>query len=155
MDKLRTVATSVATKVARARPLISTHARSAWATEDIGSVTLRFPGGPVAQLGMCLFQRDNNLRLQIIADQGTYRLLHDSEQLEVYTEAAGEWTPGRHRRGDRDDTFLDQARHFIDCIEGRATPRCTLEEGEQTLRTVLAALESADGDSRFVPIPRQ
>jgi Flp pilus assembly pilin Flp len=37
MDKLRTVATSVATKVARARPLMSTHARSAWATEDIGS----------------------------------------------------------------------------------------------------------------------
>lgn len=122
-------------------------------TEDVGFVTLRFPQGPVAQLGMCMFQRDGNLQWQIIAEHGTYRVLLDSPHLDVFAEAAGKWAPGRDRRGDRDDTFLRQARHFIDCIEGRDAPRCPLEDGEQTLRTVLAALQSADGDSRFVPVP--
>ena len=33
------------------------------ATEDIAFATMVFPGGRVAQFGLCLFQRDTNLRL--------------------------------------------------------------------------------------------
>ena len=123
-------------------------------TEDTAFVLLRFPGGQVAQFGVCLFQRDTNLRLQVIADGGTYQICQDSDFLDVFTDVTGKWTKGRERRRDRDDLFVDQARHFIDCIQGKATPRCTVEEGEQTLRTVLAALESSDGDGRFIAVPR-
>ena len=122
------------------------------ATEDTGFVTMRFPGGQIAQLGICLFQRDTNLRLQMIADGGTLQLLADSDALEVYVDATGRWTHGRARRADRDDLFRDQAQHFIDCIHGKAKPRCSVEEAEQTLRTVLAALESSDSDGRFVKV---
>lgn len=121
-------------------------------TEDSGFATFRFPGGPVAQLGMCLFQRDSVQEWHIIAERGTYRIGLDTPHLDVYDGARGEWTQGRARRGDQDDTFLEQTEHFLDCIEGRDTPRCSLEEGEQTLRTILATLESADGDGRFVKV---
>ena len=78
----------------------------------------------------------------------------ESEALEIFSDDTGEWTQGEARAKDRDDWFLDQARHFIDCIEGRATPVCTVAEGEQTLRTILAALASSDGDGRFVKVER-
>jgi len=57
---------------------------------------------------------------------------------------------GTTRRIDRDMVFMMQAQHFIDCIKGKAKPRCTLKEAEQTLKTMLAALQSSDSDGRFV-----
>ena len=124
------------------------------ATEDTAFVTIRFPRGQVAQLGICLFQRDTNLRLQVIADAGTIQVGGDSDALEIFVDRTGQWTEGRAHASERDDVFRDQAQHFIDCIQGKAAPRCTVEEAEQTLRTVLAALESSDGDGRFVKIER-
>ena len=124
------------------------------ATEDSGYQILRFSGGQVAFLGLCLFQRDTVSKLQVIADDGTAVMLHDSESLNIFSDATGKWTNGKAHRMDRDDVFRLQAQHFIDCIEGRAIPRCTVEEGEQTLRTVLTALESSDTDGRFIPVKR-
>ena len=45
---------------------------------------------------------------------------------------------------ERDDAFFRQANGFLDVIEGRAAPACSLEEGAQTLRTILAILESTE-----------
>lgn len=42
----------------------------------------------------------------------------------------------------RNDMFLNQARHFIDCVNGIAAPQVTLFDGLQSLRLALAALES-------------
>jgi predicted dehydrogenase len=123
-------------------------------TEDTGFMTMRFPGGQVAQLGICLFQRDTNQRLQMIADGGTLQLLAGSDALEIYVDGTSQWAQGRARAVDRDDLFRDQAQHFVDCIQGKAQPHCSIEEAEQTLRTVLAALESSDGDGRFVRVAR-
>jgi len=123
-------------------------------TEDAGFVTMRFPGGQVAQLGICMFQRDTNLRLQVIADGGTMQMLSDSNALDIFVDRTGKWVRGSARLGDHDDVFRDQAEHFIDCIQDKDTPRCTIEEAEQTLRTILAVLESSDGDGRFVAVER-
>lgn len=122
------------------------------ATEDTAFTTLRFAGGQVAQLGMCQYQRDNNMRLQIIAEKGTLQMVGGSDALDIFNDKTSQWAKGTSRAIERDDMFRDQAQHFIDCIQGKATPLCSIEEAEQTLRTTLAALESADGDSRFVKV---
>jgi predicted dehydrogenase len=44
----------------------------------------------------------------------------------------------------RDGLFVAQANAFLDTVEGRAPPLCTLEEGLQTLRVNLAALASLE-----------
>ena len=122
------------------------------ATEDTASVTLRFADGPIAQVGLCLYQRDTNVRQQFIAQGGTLQMTGDSDTVAIFDDQTGQWIAGTARACDRDDLFRAQAQHFIDCIQGKATPRCTIEQGEQTLRTVLAALESADSDSRFIKV---
>ena len=123
-------------------------------TEDTGFVTLTFPGGEIASLGICLFQRDSNLLLRVIGDKGTIQMAQGSETLMMFDDKTGEWKKGKSRSASRDDVFLDQARHFIDCIQGKAQPRCSIEDAEHTLRTVLAALESSDSDGRFINVPR-
>lgn len=122
------------------------------ATEDSAQVTLRFAGGAVAVLGTCLCQRDTITQLQVVAERGTMRIRDGADAVEIFQDDADRWRPGSTAALERDGIFLEQARHFIDCIAGRATPRCTVEEAEQTLRTVLAALASADGDGRLVAV---
>ena len=44
---------------------------------------------------------------------------------------------------ERDALFTAQAHAFLDGLHGKATPLCTFDEGVQTLKFNLAALESA------------
>ena len=119
-------------------------------TEDYGVVTLRFADGRVAQLSICLFQRDTQSRLEVIGDTGTARYELGAEQLDLFDDGAGVWKKGQAESADRDDLFKLQAQHFVDCIRGDAEPRCTVEEAERTLRVILAAIQSSDGNSEFV-----
>lgn len=122
------------------------------ATEDAAVVTLQFGDGVIAQLGVCLCQRDTNMRMQVIAESGTLQTELSSDAVNVYTAESGKWVRGRALRRERDDLFRDQAQHFIDCIRGETTPICTVEEAEQTMLSIDAALQSADGDGRFVRV---
>jgi predicted dehydrogenase len=119
-------------------------------TEDYANVVLRFAGGQAAELTLCLFQRDFLTRLQIVGTGGTIRNDHGDDRLDVFEASTGQWSHGDARAVDRDDLFLLQAKHFVDCIRGEAKPRCTVEEAAQTLRVILAAIESSDTDSRFI-----
>ena len=123
-------------------------------TEDSGVICLRFHDGQVAQFGVCLFQHPTEARFLVVGQKGALRIQLDAERLGVFSNSSSRWEDGRTRSFERDDVFRQQAQHFIDCIEGRAEPLCTLEDAEQTLLTVLAALESADGDGRFVNVPK-
>ena len=48
---------------------------------------------------------------------------------------------------ERDTLFTRQAGSFLDAIEGRGAPLCSLAEGIQTLRVNLAALASCQSAS--------
>ena len=124
------------------------------ATEDTGHMVMRYSGGQVAFFGICIFQHDTITRLTLIAEQGTIQTEFGTGRVDVFRDEIGEWTRGRSYGLERDDVMRLQAQHFIDCIQGRATPRCTIEEAEQTLRTILAALESSDTDGRFIKVTR-
>lgn len=121
-------------------------------TEDYGTALVRFGGGEVGQLTLCLFQHDPQLTFQVVGDAATARFELGSDHLQVFEDRAGKWRPGRERAVDRDELFLLQARHFLECIRGTATPKCTVAEAEQSLQTVLAALQSSDNNSEFVRV---
>ena len=120
------------------------------ATEDTAFVTMQFTNSVIVQLGLCVFQHGNYQRLHLAAEKGTCQLRDECDTLEFLDAEHCKWRPGEAQRIDRDDVFVLQAKHFMECIKGNATPRCTVEQGEQTLRTVSAAIESADGDGQFV-----
>lgn len=49
---------------------------------------------------------------------------------------------------ERNDMFLDEMRHFLEIMEGKATPLCSLEDGIRVMEIVLAARESASNGRR-------
>jgi predicted dehydrogenase len=55
----------------------------------------------------------------------------------------GEWEDHPFPLMERDTPFINQANAFLDALEQKAAPLCTLEEGIESLRANVAILESA------------
>lgn len=118
-------------------------------TEDYGTATLRFQDDQVAVLTSCLFQRKQQVLVQIVGDDATAAFDLADDHLRIYRASDQVWEMGTTRSVERDDLFHRQASHFLACIRGDAVPRCTVEEAARTLDVVLAAVKSSDGSGGF------
>jgi len=66
------------------------------------------------------------------------------------TEPASEWHEEGYGPMGRENCFTRQENLFLDALEERRQPLCTLDEAIQTLRVNLAALESVRNGARTV-----
>jgi predicted dehydrogenase len=122
--------------------------------EDAAEIGLKFSNGAIGSVHLNLFQRPPVHRMEIVgtggtlrwdnadgilrfermpADFGTYSSSPPPAAVETFSPPEG---------FERNDLFLAQTRHFMDVVEGRADPLCTLEDGIQALRLAHAAKES-------------
>lgn len=109
--------------------------------EDTLSLTLRFRDNPaVATLVMNQFQKNNDLRVEVAGETGTVRLDLADERGGVFRD--GEWVHAPMPTRDRDANYIDQAAAFLDAVDGRASPLCTLDEAANALKVILGALQS-------------
>jgi predicted dehydrogenase len=112
--------------------------------EDTVHVLARH-GGVLASYALNQHQAPNESTITVICERGVARFeLHAGRWLscERPTEPWAEHVTGPAL--DRDAPFIRQAGAFMDAIEGKAPPPCTLEDGLQTLRANLAILKSID-----------
>lgn len=88
-------------------------------------------------------QAPNESAITVICEKGTARFeLHNARWLSM-TEPGGEWKVEFQFSMERDDIFIYQAGLFMDVLEGKAEPACTVVEGLQTLRVNMAVLAAA------------
>jgi len=101
--------------------------------------------GPVmASFALNQHQAPNETTLTVICRGGTARYEAHRNQWSWTTGPAEPWHDERWETLQRDTLFVRQAESFLDAIEGRAAPLCSLAEGIQTLRVNLAVLASCD-----------
>ena len=79
---------------------------------------------------------------EVIGDRG--RVLMDLHALTVSVYQRGHATAEVHRYEgfERNQLFLDQLRHFMQCVEQRSRPVVDLHDGLQSLRMAIAAKQS-------------
>ena len=94
----------------------------------------------VAEDGCCRFDPRHDRWGWLSGEESTWQFERFSAGKPGEGEAA--------RRLDSDQLARLQAESFLDAVEGIRPPLCTLEEGVQTLRMILAALESARTHAR-------
>ena len=124
------------------------------ATEDFGTVTMRFGEDRVGVLTTCMFQHNRQATLQIVGDDASAVFDLDKDHLQIYRASTQTWEQGKGTKADADDMLYYQAGHFLACLRGEATPRCSFDEASRTLDTVLAAIVSSDNNGQFVEIAR-
>ncbi len=89
-------------------------------------------------------QAPNDTLFRVVCTRGTCDFLPNRHAWRWMTEPDGAWHDQPAPIVERDDWFTLQAQAFLDALERRRAPLCTLEEGLQTLRVNRAILASAD-----------
>jgi predicted dehydrogenase len=110
--------------------------------EDTVCVTARH-GNVLAGYTLNQFQSPNELTVQVHCEHGSLRFENHRQRWSVFPRGANGWEHRAAPVSDRDDLFVAQANAFLDAIEGRETPLCTVAEAERALKFNLAAIRSA------------
>jgi predicted dehydrogenase len=112
--------------------------------EDTVHVIARH-GQVLASYALNQHQAPNESTITVVCERGTARFEMHTGRWRSCELAGQPWSDhGPDTPLDRDGPFVRQASAFMDAIEGKAPPLCTLEEGVQTLRANLAILRSID-----------
>jgi predicted dehydrogenase len=108
-------------------------------------------GRVMATYSLNQHQAPNETSITIVGENGTTRYEAHNTRWLAAVEPGAAWEVRDSCTLERDDMFVEQARHTLRAIEGAGPVTCTVEEGRQTLRVNLAVLEAAD-NRRWVSV---
>jgi predicted dehydrogenase len=89
-------------------------------------------------------QAPNEMTITVIGDCGTARFEMHNSRWRWMTEPDGKWLYDTECPRERDAGDIPYAHAFLDAVEGKTPPLCSLADGIQTLRVNLAVLAASD-----------
>jgi predicted dehydrogenase len=111
--------------------------------EDTAHVLTRH-GRVLGSYSLNQHQAPNETSITVICERGTARFEVHNSRWRWMASPGGEWQDGHCQPLERDELFTLQANLFLDAVEGKQPPTCSLKDGLQTLRVNLAALKSLE-----------
>lgn len=117
--------------------------------EDTVHVMARHRESVMASYAVNHHQAPNESTLTVVCEHGTLRLEIKRHLWKWVAEPLGQWIERPTEVREHDDWFRLQEHAFLDCVETRGEPLCSLHEGWQTLRVNRAALRSAREDGAW------
>lgn len=113
--------------------------------EDMAEIALRFVGGAMGSIHLDMVQTLPTRSCRIIGAEGTLVCDFSEGKLRICTRSTKQWAEqSLHELIARNNTFIAQMQHFLDCVAGCAEPRVTGQDGKRALQIALAAKESAE-----------
>ena len=110
--------------------------------EDTVHVLARHAGGLLASYSLNQHQAPDEITMTVVCERSTLRFEYHANRWRSMTQPGGTWTDYPGEPMDSDTMFVRQAHSFLDAVERRAAPLCTLDEGLASLRVNLAILAS-------------
>jgi predicted dehydrogenase len=111
--------------------------------EDTAHVIARH-GAVMASYSLNQHQAPNESTITVIGEVGTARFEYHESRWRWMTEPGGAWHDEPAGPLERDTLFVRQADAFLNAVEGKSPPACTLDEARHTLAANLAILRSAE-----------
>jgi predicted dehydrogenase len=112
---------------------------------ESADVLLRFRDGVSAHVHLDYWSRPGTHRAEISCTDGSIEWDYATGELRFWDAAIGAWRTESFPGADaRNDLFVAEARHFLEVVERRAQPACTLDDGIQTVRLCAAIEQSAE-----------
>lgn len=120
--------------------------------EDTAELTLGFGSGAIGSVHLDMVQRAPTRACKVVGTEGTLAWDGPTHGVRWYSAASGEWTDlCAPVARDRNESYLAELAHFLDCVRGAAIPAVTGEDGLRVLDIVLAARQSSS-DRRVVTV---
>jgi predicted dehydrogenase len=118
--------------------------------EDLAEITLGFENGMIGSVHLDYVQRPPSHWLTVNFEAGQVRWDNATGVVEVYEVEKDRWRTIAPPDGfERNHLFLEEMRHFIAVINGKAEPRCSLGDGVRALQ-VTEAVHQASQEGRLV-----
>jgi predicted dehydrogenase len=112
--------------------------------EDTAEIILHFCNGAIGSVHLDMIQRAATRYCRIIGTQGTITWDGGSHQVRLFSSITKTWTDLHPAQSiDRNDMYLRELRHFLDCVKGVSEPIISGEEGRRVLQIALAARQSS------------
>lgn len=119
------------------------------AVEDQAEVTLGFAGGPLASVHLDYLQRPASHWLELVCSQGSLHWDAGSGVMRQVSAEGVEKEAAPPSDFERNELFLAQMQHFLDVVEEKAEPVCSLQDGKAALQIALAAHQSNQSGQRI------
>ncbi len=98
------------------------------------------------------YQAANESNWSVVMEGGVVRIEVGRMRWMSQDDPSADWTVTDVPDIDRDTMYIAQANGFLDAVEGKCEPRCTLADGLQTLKVNLAVLDAVDNNRSLQPI---
>lgn len=113
-------------------------------TEDIAEIFLRFRSGVIAQIHLDYLQRTYRRYYEFIGEKGVIVWDYIKQTVELYSEETNHWEVFQESiNTTREQMFIDEIKHLINCIEGKENSINDLLFSKNVLELTLACHESA------------
>jgi predicted dehydrogenase len=111
-------------------------------TDDLADLTVRFASGAIGNIHMNLFAWNVHSHLEMMGEKGVIQWRRLENEIRVFDPTANRWEIYPFG-GQLNDMYMEEARHFLACIRGEASPRCDGWDGLKTMRVIDAARRAA------------
>lgn len=112
--------------------------------EDMAEIVIGFETGAVGSIHLDMIQACPARTCRVIGAEGTLDCDLINGKARIYSRRTRQWNDLTLKQTiGRNDIYLTQMQHFLDCAAGRAEPLVSGEDGKKALQIVLAAKDSA------------
>ena len=111
-------------------------------TEDTASILIRFQNNAIGTINLDYVQRTLSRSCRIVGEEGTLTWDLMNQKVSWYLAEDKAWHDFSYAGFQRNDRFLAEMKHFLDCLQGKSEPEVNLESGSRSLKIALAAKES-------------
>lgn len=111
-------------------------------TEDTASILIRFKNNAIGTINLDYIQRTLSRSCRIVGEEGTITWDLMNQKVSWFLAEDKAWHDFSYAGFQRNDRFLAEMKHFLDCLQGKSEPEVNLESGSRSLKIALAAKES-------------
>jgi predicted dehydrogenase len=118
--------------------------------DDIADLTVRFASGTVGNIHMDLFAWNMHSHFELLGEEGVIQWRRFENEVRVFDPNANRWDVSPFSC-QLNDMYVEEARHFLECVRGNAIPKCDGWDGLKTMKVIEAA-RRASAERRWVRV---
>ena len=119
-------------------------------TDDLSTSIIKFKNDIIAQIHLSFFQGPEYRSCKIKGTKGTIFWNSESNEVKMYDNKKKRWSVLlKLIKFERNQMYVDEIKHFLNCVKKRKKTINDLEEGIKTMKIALAIKKSAENEKKI------